>query len=336
LSRFAVIKDPGLRKSLIYLAPKTVRHILHSHGASVEMSFRPKNLTFYTSGVPPFSGRSSGFEEADYVVIGIPYDKTSTYRSGSKFGPSAIREASSNIETYSLRTNVDVEDLNIYDAGDLNVVDSVEETLKRIKLSVEDVVNSGKIPILIGGEHTLTYGAVQGMGSNVGLISLDAHADVRNEYMGLRVSHATFMRRIAEHIGQKRILEVGVRALCKEEVQYANERNMTMITTQRLRELGPERAAELVKAEEKGFERTYITIDIDVLDPAFAPAVGSPEGDGICPNMLITILSSICDERTAGIDLVEVAPQYDTGATAAQAARILFEALCSVQKSKRR
>jgi len=336
LSRFAVIKDLGLRNSLIYLAPKTVRHILHSHGASLEMSHRQKNLTFYTSPASPFSGRSRVFEEADYVVIGIPYDRTSTYRSGSKFGPSAIREASFNIETYSLRTNIDVEDLKIHDAGDLNVVDSVEETLKRIKLSVEDVANSGKIPILIGGEHTLTYGAVQAMGSNVGLISFDAHADLRDEYMGLRLSHATFIRRIAEYIGPKNVLEVGVRALCKEEVQYANETDVTMITTQRLRELGPERAAELVKAKEKEFERTYITIDIDVLDPAFAPAVGSPEGDGICPNMLITILNSICDERTAGIDLVEVAPQYDTGATAAQAARILFEALCSVQNSKRR
>ena len=300
------------------------------------MSFRPKNLTFYTSGAPPFSGRSTAFEEADYVVIGVPYDKTSTYRSGAKFGPSAIREASSNIETYSLRTNVDVEDLKIYDAGDLNVVDSVEETLKRVKLSVEDVVNSAKMPILIGGEHTLTYGAVQGIRSNFGLIGFDAHADMRNEYMGLQMSHATFMRRIAEDRGQKSVLEVGIRALCKEEVQYADETGVTMITTQRLRELGPERAAQLVRAEASKFDRTYITIDIDVLDPAFAPAVGSPEGDGICPNMLITILNSICDKRTAGIDLVEVAPQYDTGTTAAQAARILFEALCAIQSSKGR
>lgn len=300
------------------------------------MSFRPKNLTFYTSGAPPFSGRSTAFEEADYVVIGVPYDKTSTYRSGAKFGPSAIREASSNIETYSLRTNVDVEDLKIYDAGDLNVVDSVEETLKRVKLSIEDVVNSAKIPILIGGEHTLTYGAVQGIRSNFGLIGFDAHADMRNEYMGLQMSHATFMRRIAEDRGQKSVLEVGIRALCKEEVQYADETGVTMITTQRLRELGPERAAQLVRAEASKFERTYITIDIDVLDPAFAPAVGSPEGDGICPNMLITILNSICDKRTVGIDLVEVAPQYDTGTTAAQAARILFEALCAIQNSKGR
>ncbi len=300
------------------------------------MGSRQKNLRFYTSSSSPFSGRSTAFEEADYVIVGIPYDRTSTYRSGSKFGPSAIREASLNIETYSLRTNIDVEDLKIHDAGDLNVVDSMEETLKRIKLSVEDVTCSGKIPILIGGEHTLTYAAIQAMGSNVGLISFDAHGDLRNEYMGLRVSHATFMRRIAESIGQKRILEVGVRALCKEEFQYINETNMTMITTQILRELGPERAAELVKAKTKEFERKYITIDIDVLDPAFAPAVGSPEGDGICPNMLITILNSVCDKSIAGIDLVEVAPQYDTGTTATQASRIIFEALCSVQSSRGR
>ena len=330
------VEDLGLGKSLIYLVPKTIRHILHSHGVSLEMSSRHSNLSFYVCSAQPFSGRSRVFEEADYVVIGIPYDRTSTYRSGSKFGPAAIREASLNIETYSLRTNIDVEDLKIYDAGDLNVIDNMEETLKRIKLSVEDVVNSGKIPILIGGEHTLTYAAIQAMGSNIGLISFDAHADLRNEYMGLHVSHTTFMRRIVEHTGQKRILEVGVRALCKEEVRYANEKNMTMITTQRLRDLGPERAAELIRARIQEFERTYVTIDMDVLDPAFAPAVGSPEGDGICPNMLMTILNSICDERTAGIDLVEVAPQYDTGTTAAQAARILFEALCTVQNSKGR
>ena len=148
-----------------------------------------------------FAGFQKPFEKADYVIFGVPFDVTSTYRTGARFGPSAIREASLNIETYSFRTGIDVEDLSLHDLGDLHVSSATEKTLERIALVVKDLLEAGKKPITIGGEHTITLGAVKGLGnkaSRTAIVSFDAHLDLRNEFMGLKLSHTTFMRRLNE------------------------------------------------------------------------------------------------------------------------------------------
>ncbi|MCJ7761727.1 agmatinase [Candidatus Bathyarchaeota archaeon] len=295
------------------------------------MPTKGDNLRLYVSSEKPFSGCHRDFDEARYVVLGFPYDRTSTYRTGSALGPAAVRDASANIETYSLRSDIDIEDVKICDVGDLTVVDNVAETLRRLELAVRDIREAGKVPLLIGGEHTLTYGSVRAMGDDVAVVAFDAHLDLRNEYMGERLSHTTFMRRLAEEIGPEKVIEVGTRAVSKDELHYAKEAGITFYSSYEIREKGPAQIAALINSKLAKSENRYITIDIDVLDPAYAPGVGNPEGDGLENHVLIDMLVRIVGKELVGLDLVEVCPSYDRGSTAAQAAKILFEIIAAAE-----
>jgi len=285
-----------------------------------------------------FSGFQKPFQEADYVILGVPFDVTSTYRTGARFGPTAIRQASLNIETYSFRTGLDVEDLRLHDLGDLHVSTDTKNTLEMVQAVIKDIVEAGKIPATIGGEHTITLGAMKGLGakaSETAIVSFDAHLDLRNEFSGLRLSHTTFMRRISEGAKPAKICEVGTRAVCKEELAYAKKANIEFFTVQQIRKEGPEKIVEQLKERLAEFNSLYISVDIDILDPAYAPAVQNPEADGIATNTLLDILCLICDKRTLGFDVLEVAPNYDQGISAVQAAKVIFEILCSLEKSRK-
>ena len=289
----------------------------------------------FVSPSPVFSGVQRTFEEAEYVILGAPLDVTSTYRSGSRFAPLAIREASLNIETYSFRAGVDLEDLKIHDLGDLHVAGEVDETLKRLELVTKDLLDAKKMPVIIGGEHTITLGIMRGIGEKVALVGFDAHLDLRSEYMGRTVSHTTFMRRISEQINPEKILEIGTRAACKEELDYAEKSNIQFLTVQQIRRDGIERTTEKIETLLADYEKIYLTIDMDVLDPAFAPAVQNPEPDGLDVHVFLDLLCQVCDHRIVAFDLVEVAPHYDNGITAIQAAKTIFEALCQVEKARK-
>ncbi len=295
------------------------------------MSYRE----LFVSPSPVFSGIQRTFEEAKYVILGAPLDVTSTYRSGARFAPLAIREASLNIETHSFRTNMDVEDLKIHDLGDLHIAGEVDETLKRLELVTKDLLDSKKVPAVIGGEHTITLGVIRSVGENVALVSFDAHLDLRNEYMGLTTSHATFMRRIKEQINPHKILEIGTRAVCKEELDYAKKSDTQFFTVQQIRRDGVEETTKKIDTLLADCERIYLTIDMDVLDPAFAPAVQNPEPDGLDMPMFLDLLGKVCDHRIVAFDLVEVAPNYDKGITAIQAAKTIFEVLGYVERTQK-
>ena len=284
--------------------------------------------------IESFTGLSTPINEARYVVVGVPFDHTSTYRAGSRFAPRAIREASFNIETFSLRAGVDIEEVPIHDAGDLHIVDDVSETLRRLNQVSLDIVSSQKIPVVIGGEHTISQGVVRSLPKSVGVVSLDAHGDLRDEYGGGKLSHATVLRRISEVVGTDGILVCGVRALCKEEMDFMEKHKVQHMTPWEIRDLGMRKAVERVVEFARKFSHTYLTIDTDVLDPAFAPGVANPEFDGITPNELMQIASAVARERMIGFDLVEVCPNYDTGATAAAAARIIFEVIAQAERAR--
>ncbi len=286
---------------------------------------------------PPliFAGFQKTFQDSDYVILGVPLDVTSTYRSGSKFAPSAIREASLNLETYSFRAGIDAEDLRLHDLGDLHVTAEVDETLKRTELVVKELLNEKKLSVIIGGEHTLTLGATRAIGSDTALVSFDAHLDLRDEYMGRTVCHATFMRRIHEQIKPEKILEIGVRAACKEELNYAKKSDIHILTVQQIRKNGLEETIENVAKALANCKKIYITVDMDVLDPAFAPAVQNPEPDGLSIREFLDILCNLCDNRVVAFDVVEVTPQFDFGTTALHAAKTIFEVLCHVEKSRK-
>jgi agmatinase len=295
------------------------------------MSYRE----LFVSQSPVFSGCQRTFEEADYVVLGVPFDFTSTFRTGARFGPIAIREVSQNIETYSFRSNIDVEDLKIHDLGDLHITDETNETLKRLELTVKDILDARKIPIIIGGEHTITLAIMRAIGKNVAILDFDAHMDLRNEYLGQKMSHTTFMRRICEQVCPEKILEVGTRAACKEELSYAKKSHIQFLTTQQIRKDGVEETVKKIKKSLADVRKVYLTIDMDVLDPAFVPAVQNPEPDGLSMQTFLNVLCEACDNRVVGFDVVEVAPHYDAGITAMQAAKTIFEVMCHIEKARR-
>ena len=289
----------------------------------------------HVSQTPVLSGCQTPFAQADYVVLGVPFDVTSTYRTGARFAPAAIRDASLNIETYSFRSGEDVETLRIHDAGDLHISNNVGTLMQRLEDVVKDLRDARKIPVIMGGEHTITLGAMRGIGGqDAAVISFDAHLDLRNRYMDLTTSHTTFMRRLNETVHPAKIVEVGTRAVCKEELAYAKRVGIHCYTSQQILDHGVDAGAKAVAKAVEGCEKVYLTIDMDVLDPAFAPAVQNPEPDGISTQALLALLGRLCDRRTVGIDLVEVTPPYDRGNTAVLAARILFETLCAIEKAR--
>ena len=296
------------------------------------------NLELYVSQSNVFGGVHRLFKKAQYVVLGVPFDVTSTYRTGARFGPNAIRQASLNIETYSFRSGVDFEDLMLHDLGDLHVSTSPKRTVDMLKLVVEDLLDVKKVPVAIGGEHTITLGILKGLGAKAeetAVVSFDAHLDVRKEYQGLTLSHTTFMRVINEEVKPAKIVEVGTRAVSKEELAYAEEAGITFFASQQIRKEGTEKTVKKLKDELAPYKRLYLTVDMDVLDPAFAPAVQNPEPEGIDTSMLLDILCAICDKRVVGFDVVEVAPVYDQGVSAVVAARVMFEVLCQLEKARK-
>ena len=293
-------------------------------------------LRLYVSPSLSFSGFQKTFEEAEYVIVGVPFDNTSTYRAGARFAPTAIREASMNIETYNFRTGLDIEKLKIHDAGNLDVSADISETLNRLKLVTKEILESDKTPVFIGGEHTITLGIIEAL-KKVGsftIVSFDAHLDLRNEYLGVKTSHTTFMRRINEQVKPKRIIEVGTRAVCQEELEYAEKENVKFITSLQILKEGVEPAKEKLKEFLADAEKVYLTIDLDALDPAYAPAVQNPEPEGISPFILHELIAEVCKKQIVGFDLVEVTPNYDNGTTALQASRTIFETLCYIEKNK--
>jgi len=294
-----------------------------------------QNLSFHVSQTSHFSGFSKPLTESRYVVFGVPYDHTSSYRTGSRFAPRAIREASLNIETFSLRTGVDIEHVPIHDAGDLHIVDDAFQTLSRVEAVTKEIVDADKVPVLIGGEHTITSGAIRSLSGSVGVVSFDAHGDLRDEYGGGKISHATVLRRITEKVGTDNVLVLGLRALCKEEVNFIEEHKIQKLTPWELRSIGLLEATKRVTAFVKRFEHVYLTIDSDALDPAFAPGVANPEFNGLTPDELITLAMAVANERMIGFDLVEVCPNYDFGVAAVAAARVMFEVIAQAEKSRR-
>jgi len=285
-----------------------------------------------------FGGFQKPYKGADYVILGVPFDVTSTYRTGARFGPTAIRQASLNIETYSFRTGLDVENLRLHDLGDLHVSADTRKTLETLELVTKDIVEDGKVQVTIGGEHTITLGIAKGLrdkASKTAIVSFDAHLDLRNEFLGLRLSHTTFMRRINEEAKPAKIIEVGTRAVCKEELAYAKKAELEFFTTKQIRKQGSEQVATQLKGKLAKYENIYVSVDMDVLDPAYVPAVQNPEPDGLEMHVLLDILSGICDKRVVGFDVLEIAPDYDQGVSAIQAAKVIFEIMCCLKKASK-
>lgn len=284
----------------------------------------------YLSPRPVFTGISSAYEKSRFVFFGVPYDRSSTYKAGSRFGPGAIRDLSANLELYSVRSDIDLEKVPVHDMGDLDTLEGMEETLQRISSVCAELVAGGKIPIMAGGEHTITKAAIDALSKDLGLVSFDAHLDLRDEFLGERIMHATFMRRVAERIGPDHVMEVGIRAFSKPELDYCKESGLQVVTPLELRKSSVEKTAQRIRGFLSKFTHSYVTVDIDVLDPAYAPGVGNPEPDGLTTDELLTLVQASMGRNIIGLDAVEVAPELDSGQTAAACAKVIFEAIAAL------
>ena len=295
-------------------------------------------LELYASDSRCYFSGDRGYEHAPLVVLGVPFDSTSSYRAGSRFAPQRIREASQNIETFSLRARVDLEDVCYFDAGDIATLPDPAETLRRVERVVSELARGGRRVLILGGEHTITLGAVRGLLAahrDIAVLVLDAHLDMRDEYPGgQRLSHATVVRRLVELVGGERVVVLGARALSREELEAAEELGLRYLTPSELSASG---ARELAEALTERSARLYLSIDLDVVDPAYAPAVQNPEVEGVCPSVVLDVIYEV--SRAAdivGMDIVEYAPPYDaSGATAVLAAKLATEALIYMWASKR-
>lgn len=270
-----------------------------------------------------FLGANAGKHPAA-VLIGVPFDATSTFRAGSRHGPAAIRWASQSIETYSPVVRCDLEDVSFADEGDLDVGGMTPEAMvDSLAVRVESLP-AATLPVILGGEHTVTLGVVRALAGrhrDLAVLQLDAHTDLRDEYEGRRVSHATVMRRILEIVAPGSVVAVGIRAGTREEfllstgLRYSARRLAT----------SPELWTWLEGRP------VYITIDIDVLDPADAPGTGNPEPEGVSALDLLAFVRRLGGLRVVGLDLVEVSPPYDpSGRTGVLAATILREAILAI------
>lgn len=278
-----------------------------------------------------FAGFQKSPQNAFFIILGIPLDITTTFRPGTRFAPSSIREASINIETYSFLANEYFESVNFYDAGDIDLTGiELKETLRRISLVIEDIYVSKKFPVVIGGEHTITYGIIKSLPIEL-LIIFDAHLDLRDEYpFGVKYGHATIMRRINEDLGISNFLFVGSRAWCKEEFDFTKGKKFKIITSNYIHS-NLSLAIDEIKDYIKKFKRIYLSIDMDVFDPSFAPGVSNPEPYGLNIHEFFSILKEILSKKLIGIDLVEVTPNFDNGMTSILASKILFECLTYLQ-----
>ena len=280
-----------------------------------------------------FADADSGLEEAEYVVVGLPFDGTASFRSGSRDGPDAIRLASFNFESYDSYYGVDLTDLAICDLGNMELGADpayAEETIKEgLALLPEKAV-----PIFLGGEHSITPAIVEGLGrrASLGVLVLDAHLDLREEYGCTKASHACASRRILEKKALAGYASIGIRSGSREEFAWAGENSISYYTARQVREEGVD--AVLDRAMEKlQCERLYLSIDLDVLDPAYAPAVGNPEPFGLASWDVKRVIELLAP-RLVGMDINELTPAYDRGETALLAARLARDFIAARAKHK--
>ena len=279
-----------------------------------------------------FLGVSGDPEKTRISIVGIPFDSTNSFRPGTRFAPAKIRLVSQSLETYSLRAGLSIDDNPPLDEGDVFVVHgSTEASLRNIGIVAEDLISSRRIPVFIGGDHIVTYGILEGIirgsGKRPCALIFDAHLDFRREYLGYRWSHACTSRRIFELLGSERVMIVGVRAIDREEIKDAKNLGLKYLTILDIERMTLRTALSKIREFTSKCETLYISIDMDVFDPSYAPGVSTPEPEGVDTSWMLNILRGIIDERTIGLDITEVNPLIDYGdVTSFLAARILIEA----------
>ena len=279
-----------------------------------------------------FADSNSDYKNARYVICGVPFDGTSCFRRGSRFAPQEIRNNSYNFETYTHLYGTDLSEVGIHDAGDLEVARSVDDTLAMISVQAEKYVTDSKIPVMLGGEHSLTLPFIKACKKSypdLACVVLDAHLDLREEYEGEMNSHACISRHIIEGVTQKYV-SIGIRSGTREEYEYVKENGIKVLSSEDVFSAGIESIVHELRDYIRG--PVYLSIDMDAIDPAYAPALGTPEPYGLTPRDVRSIISCLAP-YIVGFDLVEIAPSYDSGGTALLGAKLVRDFIAANSKA---
>ncbi|OON98367.1 MAG: agmatinase [Epulopiscium sp. Nele67-Bin004] len=270
-----------------------------------------------------FIGCDTDFGDADIIIVGAPFDGTTSFRPGTRFAPNQIRIDSYGLETYSPYLDLDLEDYKIADIGDIEFpFGNTEKVLDAIRKNISTIVENNKKPLMIGGEHLVSLPAFEAVAKkypDLHIIHFDAHTDLREDYMGEKLSHATVIRRGWDLLGDGRIFQFGIRSGTKEEFEWAKSHtHLNKFDTDTLSDVIPKLKNKPV----------YLTIDLDVLDPSIFSGTGTPEPGGIQMKELLDALTSLKEINFVGADIVELSPHYDTsGVSTAVACKVIREVL---------
>ncbi len=277
--------------------------------------------------IQTFIACDSEYQDAEIILFGAGFDGTTSFRPGTRFAPSAIRNESFGIETYSPYQDRDMLDYSFFDSGDLELpFGNTEKVLSDIKERTEIILNDGKFPFMIGGEHLVTLGSVRAVAKeypDLYIIHFDAHADLRDNYLGQKLSHACVLRRCHEIVGDGHIFQFGIRSGDRDEFKFAEEHTyMNKFNFDTLEE-----TVENLKEK-----NVYLTVDLDVLDPSIFAGTGTPEAGGVTFDELRKALTLVCSKLDiVGCDVNELSPQYDqSGVSTAVACKIIREMLLAL------
>jgi len=277
-----------------------------------------------------YAGAESDYDSADAFILGIPYDRTSSFKAGAREAPFQIRRASYNFEEFHFEHGLDLPPLNIFDQGNCEDPFLPEDMMDEVKFFMAPAVRDGKFTVAIGGEHSVNIPIIQCFKKDIALITIDAHLDSRDEYLGTKYSHACVTRRAAEHLGIENVFALGVRSISREELERDDV--ISHITSFDIKKKGMEWAVKKALDSIKS-ERIYLSLDIDGIDPAFAPGTGTPEPFGLDP-MDVKNAINLIGSRLVGFDVTEVCPPADpSGITSVLAARLINEALAVRSKN---
>jgi agmatinase len=270
---------------------------------------------------------NASFEKSRGVILGCPYDGSASFRPGARFGPSAIRRASWGIETFSPYFQRDLTQCSIHDMGDLELpLGEKKISLGLIRKALHQILSKKKFPILLGGDHLITLPIVEELSlrhPNLHLVQIDAHTDLRENYLGESLSHSTVMRKVVDRLGGGRLFQIGIRSGTEEEFKLARERKSIV-------SLDPSSLSSMIKRLRN--KPVYITLDLDVIDPGFLPGVGTPEPGGLTFQEIISLLKKLQSLLVIGFDVVELTPDYDrtqvSSVTASVILREMILAFC--------
>lgn len=276
-----------------------------------------------------FIAAEADFDEARAVIFGAPFDGTTSFRPGTRFGPGAIRAESDGIETYSPYQNKELEDIAVFDSGDLLLpFGNIEAVLEEICARTAEILEAGKMPVMLGGEHLVTLGAVRAMVQKypeLHIIHFDAHTDLRDDYLGERLSHATVIRRCHDLLGDGRIHQFGIRSGERAEWDFA-------FAHTDFHPFNVKDVLDVVLALGSDVP-VYVTLDLDVLDPSLFCGTGTPEAGGVFFQDLEEALLALEALNVVGFDMNELSPHYDaSGVSTAVACKVLREMLLAYVK----